>query len=92
MTAGRWENAMKLSALAIALGALIASGNAIQAQSYEAPGGDTAVTEPGGTEGRDARRNIREGIEDGERVGAPRREGVEGLRRGEEPEPRRARP
>ena len=42
-----------------------------EAQSFIAPGGEPAVTEPGGTEGRDGRRNVIEGIEDGEAVGVP---------------------
>jgi len=53
------------------------------AQSFIAPGGEPAVTEPGGTEGRDGRRNVIEGIEDGEAVGVPPRaaEGYEDERR-----------
>ncbi|MCJ2055721.1 hypothetical protein MKL09_04030 [Methylobacterium sp. J-048] len=53
------------------------------AQSFIAPGGEPAVVEPGGTEGRDGRRNVIEGIEDGEAVGVPPRaaDGFEGERR-----------
>ena len=82
---------MKNTAVALLMITLTGGWNVALAQSYEAPGGDTAVTEPGGTEGRDANRNIREGIRDGELVGTPR-EGVAVERGGEGQAPRRARP
>ena len=47
------------------------------AQSYEAPGGDTPATEPGGTEGLDARRNEREAIQSDEALRIPRGGSVE---------------
>jgi hypothetical protein len=49
----------------------------VLAQSYEAPGGNTPATQPGGTEGLDGRRNEREAIQGGEAVRVPRGEGVE---------------
>ena len=56
---------------------LLGSCAPVFAQSYEAPGGDTPATQPGGTEGLDAGRNEREAIQSGEAVRVPRREGFE---------------
>ncbi|MCJ2059615.1 hypothetical protein MKL09_24125 [Methylobacterium sp. J-048] len=52
-------------------GLLIALAGAAQAQTVLVPSGDSAVTQPGGTEGRAARRNIREAIRNGDVVGVP---------------------
>ncbi|MCJ2095285.1 hypothetical protein MKK67_22670 [Methylobacterium sp. J-072] len=50
---------------------LIGLAGAAQAQTVLVPSGDSAVTQPGGTEGRAARRNIREAIRNGDVVGVP---------------------
>lgn len=60
-------------ALTAALTVVLGSTTIAQAQSYSAPAGEPAVTEPGGTEGRDGRANVLEGIRDGEAVGVPPR-------------------
>ncbi|SFL37330.1 hypothetical protein [Methylobacterium pseudosasicola] len=61
-----------MPALRIPIAALlIALAAAAQAQTVLVPSGDSAVTQPGGTEGRAARRNIREAIRNGDVVGVP---------------------
>lgn len=50
---------------------LIGLAGAAQAQTVLAPSGDSAVTQPGGTQGRAARRNIREAVRNGDVVGVP---------------------
>ena len=60
-------------ALVASLATLLGSTAIAQAQSYSAPAGEPSVTEPGGTEGRDGRANVLEGIRDGEAVGVPPR-------------------
>lgn len=57
---------------ALAAVALACVAGPSRAQTVLAPSGDSAVTQPGGTEGRAARRNLREAIRDGDVVGAPR--------------------
>ena len=52
-------------------GLLICLAGAARAQTVLVPSGDSAVTQPGGTEGRAARRNIREAIRNGDVVGVP---------------------
>ncbi|MDF2600179.1 MAG: hypothetical protein K0Q54_3002 [Methylobacterium brachiatum] len=44
---------------------------AAQAQTVLVPSGDSAITQPGGTEGRGARHNIREAVRNGDVVGVP---------------------
>ncbi|WP_426314232.1 hypothetical protein ACN9MF_24905 [Methylobacterium fujisawaense] len=44
-------------------------GGAASAQTVLAPSGDSAVTQPGGTAGRSARRNIREAYRNGDVIG-----------------------
>lgn len=59
--------------LAASFAALL-SGTALgQAQSYIAPSGAAAVTQPGGTEGRAGPRNVIEGIKNGLAFGVPPR-------------------
>ena len=58
-------------ALAASLAVLVGSVTVSQAQSYSAPAGESAVTEPGGMEGRDGRANVLEGIRYGDAVGVP---------------------
>ena len=50
---------------------LIGLTGTAQAQTVLVPSGDSAITQPGGTEGRAARRNIREAIRNGDVVGVP---------------------
>ncbi|SDN27173.1 hypothetical protein SAMN05216360_10729 [Methylobacterium phyllostachyos] len=58
-----------LRILAAALSIGLAGG--AQAQTVLVPSGDSAITQPGGTEGRGARRNIREAVRNGDVVGVP---------------------
>ncbi|WP_457105397.1 hypothetical protein [Methylobacterium sp. P5_C11] len=55
-------------AILLLLGAAPASG-----QTVLAPSGDSAVTQPGGTQGRSARRNIQEAFRNGDVIGHPSR-------------------
>ncbi|GJE13742.1 hypothetical protein FOHLNKBM_4806 [Methylobacterium longum] len=55
---------------ALAMIALLCAADSAQAQTVLAPSGDSAVTQPGGTEGRAAQRNLREAIRNGDVVGA----------------------
>ena len=49
----------------------IGLAGAAQAQTVLVPSGDSAITQPGGTEGRGARHNIREAVRNGDVVGVP---------------------
>ena len=60
-------------ALVASLATLLGGTTIAQAQSCSAPAGEPAVTEPSGTESRDGRANVLEGIRDGEAVGVPPR-------------------
>lgn len=55
-----------------AFAAIISFSGTAVAQTTSGDAGDPAVTEPGGTMGRDGAANIREGIRDREAVGVPR--------------------
>lgn len=50
---------------------LIGLAGSAQAQTVLAPSGDSAVTQPGGTQGRGARHNLRQAVRDGDVVGVP---------------------
>lgn len=69
--------------LVASLAVLLGGTTLAPAQSFIAPGGEPPVTVPGGTEGRDGRQNVIEGIEEGEAVSVPPRaaDGFEGERR-----------
>jgi hypothetical protein len=55
---------------ALAAISLICAAGSAEAQTVLAPSGDSAVTQPGGTEGRAAQHNIHEAIRNGDVVGA----------------------
>ena len=58
---------LRILAAALSIGL----ADAAQAQTVLVPSGDSAITQPGGTEGRGARHNIREAVRNGDVVGVP---------------------
>ena len=65
------RHVLRISSLAALVAA--AASHPASAQTVLAPSGDSAVTQPGGTEGRSARRNIQEAFRNGDVVGHPSR-------------------